>query len=143
MSKCYFAVDGSGNQPFIPQMSINDGESVNQAGLSRKHIIDAVGKSVQRLGTYIDVLQIHRLDETPVEEITDALHDLVAGGSVRYLGASTVCMEVLYLGAELTELRCTLQNFKSYKARPRADASPLSSVCSAITISSTGRRRGR
>jgi hypothetical protein len=44
-----------------------------------------------RLGTYIDVLQIHRLDrEVPVEEIIRALNDVVESGKVRYLGASSV-----------------------------------------------------
>jgi predicted oxidoreductase len=39
----------------------------------------------------IDVLQIHRLDrETPPEEIMRALHDVVAAGKVRYLGASSM-----------------------------------------------------
>lgn len=64
---------------------------VNQAGLSRKHIFDAVDASVQRLGTYIDVLQIHRLDrDTPREEIMRALNDVVESGKVRYIGASSV-----------------------------------------------------
>lgn len=64
---------------------------VNQQGLSRKHILDAVEKSVERLGTYIDVLQIHRLDrEVPREEIMKALNDVVERGLVRYIGASSV-----------------------------------------------------
>lgn len=64
---------------------------VNQVGLSRKHIIDAVDKSVARLGTYIDVLQIHRLDrESPREEIMRALNDVVESGKVRYIGASSM-----------------------------------------------------
>ena len=72
-------------------MSTNDGEMVNQVGLSRKHIFDAVDASVKRLGTYIDVLQIHRLDrDTPREEIMKALNDVVESGKVRYIGASSV-----------------------------------------------------
>lgn len=64
---------------------------VNQVGLSRKHIFDAVEKSVERLGTYIDVLQIHRLDrDTPREEIMKALNDVVEKGWVRYIGASSM-----------------------------------------------------
>jgi aryl-alcohol dehydrogenase-like predicted oxidoreductase len=64
---------------------------VNQVGLSRKHIFDAVEKSVERLGTYIDVLQIHRLDrETPREEIMKALNDVIEKGWVRYIGASSM-----------------------------------------------------
>jgi versiconal hemiacetal acetate reductase len=64
---------------------------VNQVGLSRKHIFDAVDASVARLGTYIDVLQIHRLDrDTPRTEIMKALNDIVESGKVRYIGASSV-----------------------------------------------------
>jgi len=62
-----------------------------QKGLSRKHIFDAVDAIVARLGTYIDVLQIHRLDpEVPAEEIMEALHDVVKSGKVRYIGASSM-----------------------------------------------------
>lgn len=69
----------------------NDGDMVNQIGLSRKHIFDAVDASVKRLGTYIDVLQIHRLDrDTPRKEIMKALNDVVESGKVRYIGASSV-----------------------------------------------------
>jgi len=64
---------------------------VNQVGLSRKHILDAVDASVTRLGTHIDVLQIHRLDRaTPKEEIMRALNDVVDSGKVRYIGASSM-----------------------------------------------------
>lgn len=38
-----------------------------------------------------DVLQIHRLDrETPPEEIMGALHEVVASGRARYIGASSM-----------------------------------------------------
>lgn len=91
LSKCYFGVSSEG-QPGIAAMSTNDGEMVNQVGLSRKHIFDAVDASVKRLGTYMDVLQIHRLDrDTPREEIMKALNDVVESGKVRYIGASSVC----------------------------------------------------
>lgn len=44
-----------------------------------------------RLGTYIDVYQIHRLDRNvSPEEIMKALNDVVENGRVRYLGASSV-----------------------------------------------------
>jgi aryl-alcohol dehydrogenase-like predicted oxidoreductase len=50
-----------------------------------------VEKSVERLGTYIDVLQIHRLDrDTPREEIMKALNDVIEKGWVRYIGASSM-----------------------------------------------------
>lgn len=64
---------------------------VNRVGLSRKHIFDVVQDSVRRLGTYIDVLQIHRLDRaTPRAEIMRALNDVVEKGWVRYIGASSM-----------------------------------------------------
>lgn len=91
LSKCYFGVDES--QPGLPFSSciVNDGDMVNQVGLSRKHIFDAVENSVKRLGTYIDVLQIHRLDHgTPREEIMKALNDVIEKGWVRYIGASSM-----------------------------------------------------
>ncbi|KAI4215920.1 MAG: hypothetical protein LQ351_001908 [Letrouitia transgressa] len=91
LSKCYFGVQPGKEQPPVSASSTNDGEMVNQVGLSRKHIFDAVENSVNRLGTYIDVLQIHRLDrETPKEEIMKALNDVVESGKVRYLGASSM-----------------------------------------------------
>ncbi|RAL60217.1 hypothetical protein DID88_000837 [Monilinia fructigena] len=91
LSKCYFGVAEDGSQPLISALSTNDGEMVNRVGLSRKHILDAVDKSVTRLGTYIDVLQIHRLDrDTPREEIMRALNDVVESGKVRYIGASSM-----------------------------------------------------
>ncbi|KAJ1558199.1 hypothetical protein HK096_003014 [Nowakowskiella sp. JEL0078] len=67
-------------------------KTVNQSGLSRKHIFEAVEKSLERLGTtYIDLYQIHRFDyETPVEETMEALNDLVRSGKVRYIGASSM-----------------------------------------------------
>jgi len=91
LSKCFFGVSDDGTQPKIMDVRTNDGVMVNRVGLSRKHILDAVDQSVQRLGTHIDVLQIHRLDrETPKEEIMRALNDVVESGKVRYLGASSV-----------------------------------------------------
>jgi versiconal hemiacetal acetate reductase len=89
LSKCFFGVTPDVFDNPIP--TTNEGDLINQVGLSRKHIIDAVDKSVARLGTYIDVLQIHRLDRSvPREEIMRALNDVVESGKVRYLGASSM-----------------------------------------------------
>jgi aryl-alcohol dehydrogenase-like predicted oxidoreductase len=92
LSKCYFGVTEENPSLGIAAVSTNDGpDMVNQVGLSRKHIFDAVEKSVERLGTYIDVLQIHRLDrDTPREEIMKALNDVIEKGWVRYIGASSM-----------------------------------------------------
>ncbi|KAJ5682847.1 hypothetical protein N7462_006012 [Penicillium macrosclerotiorum] len=95
MTKVYYPVlEETPNLRSSP--ALNDGPLVNQMGLSRKHVFDAVEGSLRRLNTdHIDVLQIHRLDsETSPEEIMRALHDLVQMGKVRYLGASSMhCWE--------------------------------------------------
>jgi len=64
---------------------------VNQYGLSRKHVFDAVKSSLNRLQLdYVDVLQCHRFDEnTPIEETMQALHDVVQAGYARYIGMSS------------------------------------------------------
>ncbi len=64
----------------------------NSGGLSRKHIMDAIDKSLSNLGTdYVDLYQIHRFDyATPVEETMEALHDVVKAGKARYIGASSM-----------------------------------------------------
>jgi aryl-alcohol dehydrogenase-like predicted oxidoreductase len=64
----------------------------NGGGLSRKHIMAAIDDSLSRLGMdFVDLYQIHRLDpETPMEEICEALHDVVKAGKARYIGASSM-----------------------------------------------------
>ncbi|MCZ8158557.1 MAG: aldo/keto reductase [Rhizobiaceae bacterium] len=64
----------------------------NGGGLSRKAILSEIDKSLKRLGTdYVDLYTIHRLDPlTPMEEIMEALHDIVRSGKARYIGASTM-----------------------------------------------------
>jgi 1-deoxyxylulose-5-phosphate synthase len=68
------------------------GDGVNQRGLSRSHILNAVDSSLKRLGTdYLDLYQIHRWDpDTPIEETLETLHSLVRSGKVRYIGASSM-----------------------------------------------------
>src|SRR5512141_918429 len=67
-------------------------DDVNDRGLSRKHILDSIDRSLRRLKMdYVDLYQIHRWDyETPVEETTEALHDVVKSGKARYIGASSM-----------------------------------------------------
>ncbi|KAH7408886.1 Aldo/keto reductase [Cadophora sp. MPI-SDFR-AT-0126] len=93
MTKVFGAVDEENveNRVELPVESENEGQWVNRWGLSRKHILDSVDDSVRRLGTYIDVLQIHHTDpEVECEEIMKALHDVVSMGHVRYIGASSM-----------------------------------------------------
>ena len=90
LSKCFGTV---GEEPSVvhikyPQQIKESKDYVNQGGLSRAAIFNAVDASLKRLQMdYLDLLQIHRFDPTvPVEETMKALHDLVQSGKVRYIG---------------------------------------------------------
>lgn len=74
------------------KVAMRMGSGPKDSGLSRAAILTQVDASLRRLGTdYIDLYQIHRLDpDVPMEEIMEALHDLVRMGKVRYLGASSM-----------------------------------------------------
>jgi aryl-alcohol dehydrogenase (NADP+) len=63
----------------------------NDRGLSRKHVMTSIDRSLERLGMdYVDLYQIHRWDdETPIDETIRALDDVVRSGKARYLGASS------------------------------------------------------
>ncbi|KIY53410.1 Aldo/keto reductase [Fistulina hepatica ATCC 64428] len=93
-TKCYFMVAEKMEAVMFrsQQEYVDDKNYVNQFGLSRAAIFNAVEASLARLQTsYIDLLQIHRFDpNTPVEETMKALHDLVQSGKVRYIGASSM-----------------------------------------------------
>ena len=64
----------------------------NDRGLSAKHILASIDRSLSRMGTdHVDLYVIHAFDAiTPVEETMEALNDTVRAGKVRYLGASTM-----------------------------------------------------
>ena len=74
------------------------GRGANQGGLTRKHILEGVDASLERLGLdYVDQLVIHRHPHgvpghaaTPIEETLEALHDVVRAGKALYLGASSM-----------------------------------------------------
>jgi aryl-alcohol dehydrogenase (NADP+) len=67
-------------------------DQLNDQGLSRKHIMKSIDRSLKRLGMdYVDLYQIHRWDyNTPIEETIEALHDVVKAGKARYIGASSM-----------------------------------------------------
>ncbi len=66
------------------------GQGLTDAGLSKRHVIEACEASLERLGTdWIDLYQVHKIDPlTPFEETVRALDDLVRRGLVRYVGFS-------------------------------------------------------
>ena len=87
-SKCYW--------------SMSDG--VNDRGLSRKHIVDSVERSLRRLQVdYLDLFYCHRFDhETPLEETTRAMEDLIRQGKVLYWGTSGWSASQLYEACAIT-----------------------------------------
>ena len=66
------------------------GDSPNDAGLSRHHIVSGCEASLRRLRTdHIDIYHVHEWDGlTPLEETLDALRHLQDSGKIRYLGVS-------------------------------------------------------
>lgn len=80
------------------KVSMPMGRGANQGGLTRKHIMEGVDRSLQRLGhDYVDQLIIHRHPHgvpgqvnAPIEETMEALHDVVKAGKALYLGASSM-----------------------------------------------------
>ncbi len=83
----------------------------NDRGLSRKHIMESVEKSLKRIGTdYLDLYFCHRYDaETPVEETVRAMDDLVHQGKVLYWGTSE------WTGAQLREANELAQSHNLYR----------------------------
>lgn len=65
-------------------------DDVNDRGLSRKHIMESIDKSLQRIGVdYLDLYYCHRFDpNTPLEETARAMDDLVHRGKTLYWGTS-------------------------------------------------------
>ncbi len=78
-------------------------EDVNDRGLSRKHVMESIDRSLKRIGTdYVDMYFCHRHDEaTPLLETARAMDDLVHQGKVLYWGTSE------WSGAQIREAHAT------------------------------------
>ncbi|GAA0200690.1 aldo/keto reductase family protein [Cytobacillus oceanisediminis] len=77
----------------------------NDTGLSRKHIMESIDGSLQRLQTdYVDLYQAHRYDhETPLEETMQAFADVVRAGKAHYIGVSEWTADQLRAGHALAQ----------------------------------------
>lgn len=86
-------------------------DDVNDRGLSRKHIMESIDKSLQRIGTdYLDIYFCHRFDEeTPLEETIRAMDDLVHQGKILYWGTSE------WTGAQIQEAIDICEKYNLYK----------------------------
>ena len=76
----------------------------NDTGLSRKHVMESIDGSLQRLQTdYVDLYQAHRFDtETPLEETMQAFADIVRAGKALYVGVSEWTAEQIRAGVALS-----------------------------------------
>jgi voltage-dependent potassium channel beta subunit len=85
-------------------------DEVNDRGLSRKHIMESVHKSLKRIGTdYLDLYFCHRYDpDTPLEEVVRAMDDLVHQGKVLYWGTSE------WSGAQIAAAVGTARQYNLY-----------------------------
>ncbi len=65
-------------------------DDINDRGLSRKHIMASIDRSLKNLGTdYVDIYFCHRPDpDTPILETARAMHTLIEQGKVLYWGTS-------------------------------------------------------
>jgi voltage-dependent potassium channel beta subunit len=65
-------------------------EGVNDRGLSRKHVMDSIDASLERLSlAYVDIFYCHRYDpDAPLVETLEAMEDLIRAGKALYWGTS-------------------------------------------------------
>src|SRR5947208_1701762 len=77
----------------------------NDSGLSRKHVMESINGSLQRLQTdHVDLYQAHRYDtETPLEETMQAFADVVRQGKALYIGVSEWTADQIRAGHALAK----------------------------------------
>jgi aryl-alcohol dehydrogenase-like predicted oxidoreductase len=70
--------------------SAHKSRSQNTVGLSRKHVVEGIRASLDRLGLeYVDLVYAHRPDRlTPMEEIVRAFNHVIERGWAFYWGTS-------------------------------------------------------
>jgi aryl-alcohol dehydrogenase-like predicted oxidoreductase len=90
------------------------------AGLSRKHVFDAMDQSLKRLGVdYVDLYQAHAPDAgTPIEETLRAFEDLVRMGKTRYVGFSNFDRDAV-LAARVVEIQSARGWDRMISSQPR------------------------
>ncbi|MGB1287879.1 MAG: aldo/keto reductase family protein [Aggregatilineales bacterium] len=86
-------------------------DDANDRGLSRKHIVESVHKSLKRLGTdYVDIFFCHRYDqETRTDETVRAIEDLIREGKILYWGTS------MWTDQQIDEAVAAADKFNAYR----------------------------
>ena len=84
---------------------------VNDWGLSRKNIMNAIEGTLDRLNMdYIDIYFMHRYDYmTPLRETVEILDDLIRDGKVRYWGTS------VWTAAQLERANAIAKDIRAHK----------------------------
>ena len=94
------------------------GSGANEWGLSRKHIVENIDRSLKNMGMeYLDLYYCHRFDpSTPMEETLRVLSHLVDQGKILYYGVSEE-----WGGARLEEAQ---QIIREYHLHPLTSVQP-------------------
>ncbi|MCB1215563.1 MAG: aldo/keto reductase family protein [Deltaproteobacteria bacterium] len=95
----------------------------NDQGLSRKHIMESIHKSLKNIGSdYLDLYFCHRYDpQTPLEETVRAMDDLIHQGKILYWGTSEWSAQQL----EAVQKLCAQKNYYT----PIVEQAQYSLVC--------------
>jgi len=80
----------------------------NQAGLSRKHLVEACNDALQRLQVdYLDLYFCHRPDKSvPIDEVVWTMNHLMQQGKILYWGTSE------WSGVEIMQAHAAAQQYK-------------------------------
>ena len=106
----------------------------NNRGLSRRHIMRQIERSLTRLGVdHIDLYMMHEPDPaTPLEETIRAMDDLVRQGKVHYIGASNMPAWLMTRALWISD-KLNLHRFEwvqnGYSLMDRADDREMLPLC--------------
>lgn len=86
-------------------------EDINNWGLSRKNISNAIEGTLERLNMgYIDIYYMHRYDYmTPLKETVEILDDIIRSGRVHYWGTS------VWTAAQLERVAAVAKELRAHK----------------------------